>query len=237
MIFGKNYLFIHTPKTGGMSVSRWLLNNADGPLNVCTPASSFDHTRTSIEFDDVEPRLTLIDGKRHEVVSEAADVLEAQGIDPETIPLVFSVTRDPVQLLLSYYKHVRKPWVVKFRHGADGKLTGDTLLASEGNFSEFARNCQFYNKSADFMRDYYVDNSGRIKKVHYVPLEFLNEFLTERFRNHKRCGRFPMQVRNKSAESFPESEIDKDTEDFIYDRYAFLHEIHEKAKQRYMKDA
>ena len=111
MIIGENFIFNHTPKCGGMSVTRWILNNVDGPLTMVVPENAFEHTREMVRFDDVLPRLRFINGKRHETLPETKQTLEALGRkEPE---FVISIIRDPYALLRSYFYYLQQPHIVK----------------------------------------------------------------------------------------------------------------------------
>jgi len=144
MIIGENFAFIHTPKSGGMSFTRWLINNVDGRLWVVVPESAFEHSKDSALYEDILPRIQLIKGIRHETLPEARHLINQLGCpEPE---FVFSAIRDPYDLLRSYFNYLRKPHIVERRIHGDPDLE----LALNSEFGTFVKKNVYVNK---FMPD------------------------------------------------------------------------------------
>ena len=191
MIIGENFIFNHTPKCGGMSVTRWILNNVDGPLTVVVPENTFEHTREMVRFDDVLSRLTLINGKRHETLPETKHTLEALGRkEPE---FVISIIRDPYALLRSYFYYLQQPHIVK-RHA--GKFPRQRA-AIESGFEGFCKTCKFFGYDENEVIDFFHAPSA-FDRVDLVPLQHVSDYLTSRFSSHQNFGRAPLETRNKT---------------------------------------
>ena len=191
MIIGENFIFNHTPKCGGMSVTRWILNNVDGPLTMIVPENAFEHTRKMVRFDDVLSRLTLINGKRHETLPETKQTLEALGRkEPE---FVISIIRDPYALLRSYFYYLQQPHIVK-RHA--GKFPRQRA-AIESGFEGFCKTCKFFGYDESEVVDFFHAPSA-FDRVDLVPLQHVSDYLTSRFSSHQNFGRAPLETRNKT---------------------------------------
>ena len=174
-----------------MSVTRWILNNVDGPLIVVVPENAFEHTREMVRFDDVLSRLTLINGKRHETLPETKQTLEALGRkEPE---FVISIIRDPYALLRSYFYYLQQPHIVK-RHA--GKFPRQRA-AIESGFEGFCKTCKFFGYDENEVIDFFHAPSA-FDRVDLVPLQHVSDYLTSRFSSHQNFGRAPLETRNKT---------------------------------------
>ncbi len=222
MIIGENFIFNHTPKCGGMSVTRWILNNVDGPLIVVVPENAFEHTRQMARFDDVLPRLTFIKGKRHETLLETRTTLDALG---RPLPdFVISIIRDPYALLRSYFYYLQQPHIVK-RHA--GKFPRQRA-AIESGFEGFCWACKFFGYDEDEMVDFFQAPSA-FETVDLVPLQYISDYLTSRFSSHQNFGRAPLETRNRSKKlEIDPSEAAK-VRDVVYNRFHRVSALYQEA--------
>ena len=191
MIIGENFIFNHTPKCGGMSVTRWILNNVDGPLIVVVPENAFEHTREMVRFDDVLPRLTFVNGKRHETLSQTKKTLDALGRSAPDF--VISIIRDPYALFRSYFYYLQQPHIVK-RHA--GKFPRQRA-AIESGFEGFCKSCKFFGYDENEVVDFFHAPSA-FDTVDLVPLRHISDYLTSRFSSHQNFGRAPLETRNRT---------------------------------------
>ena len=222
MIIGENFIFNHTPKCGGMSVTRWILNNVDGPLTMIVPENAFEHTRKMVRFDDVLSRLTLINGKRHETLPETKQTLEALGRkEPE---FVISIIRDPYALLRSYFYYLQQPHIVK-RHA--GKFPRQRA-AIESGFEGFCRACKFFGYDEDGMVDFFHAPSA-FETVDLVPLQHISDYLKSRFSSHQNFGRAPLETRNRSAKPEIDPSEAAKVRDVVYNRFHRVSELYQEA--------
>ena len=123
MIFGRDLLYIHVPKTGGMSTTAYLLDVLPKPVYLTHP--------TDVWNDELPDQgVVHIVGKRHETLAEARDVVACHGFDIRRFPMILATIRNPYDLEVSRYAYLRAgyPW----QRGPEQ----DLALAS--SFEEFA---------------------------------------------------------------------------------------------------
>lgn len=103
MIFSKDLLFIHIPKTGGMSVSDYLLDVLPKPVYYAHP--DFDESLAARGVHQIK-------GKRHETLAEARDVVRTHGFHIQDFPAIVAVLRNPYSLEVSRYSYLQAghPW-------------------------------------------------------------------------------------------------------------------------------
>lgn len=101
MIFSKDVLFIHVPKTGGVSVTQYLLQVLPRPIY-------YVHSGTSISTEGV----VRISRDRHATMREARALVRDHGFDLEQFPSILAVIRNPYETAVSWYGHfqVDSPW-------------------------------------------------------------------------------------------------------------------------------
>src|SRR3954462_2801551 len=99
MIFNDDLLFFHAPKTGGLSVTRYLLETLPGRLSITHPIHDPGLHRRAI---------TQIHGTRHESLAEAQDILKALGRDIHHYYMVLVGLRNPYDQEVSRYAYLRQ---------------------------------------------------------------------------------------------------------------------------------
>jgi hypothetical protein len=120
VILGRDVLFVHVPKTGGMAVTRFLLAALPRPV-------WYTHPDRDPALDD---GVIQFEGIRHETLAEAHAVAARLGIDVARLPLVVGVLRNPYALEVSRFAYLQKghPW----------DAGGNQDLALAGDFTAFA---------------------------------------------------------------------------------------------------
>jgi hypothetical protein len=169
MLFSDEVLFLHVPKAGGSSITRYLLNELRGPLTLCVPENAFEHARGTVEYEDVNERLTLIVGKRHETLPEAIEVLESQGRHLADFVLVLAVARNPYELERSHFLHLQNPYMQRRRRPDDPAV----LLARAGDFERFCKEALFMG-GVD-VGDYFLLDGREPPNMRVVRFERLEE--------------------------------------------------------------
>ena len=109
MIHTDDFAFIHFMKTGGMSVTRYLVNVADTPVHAFSELKSHPHTQGMAITPESAAKLTCVAGPRHADVPTAVKLIQDNGLTMP--PVAFAMIRHPVDLMLSLYKHLQKPHV------------------------------------------------------------------------------------------------------------------------------
>ena len=98
MIWNDSVLFIHAPKTAGMSMTSLLSAHLKGQVNVTSP----------VEKQYREDKVVYLPGKRHETLIEAASTLIYRNLSLEHFEKIFVVMRNPYDLELSRYSYLQK---------------------------------------------------------------------------------------------------------------------------------
>src|SRR5215211_8547984 len=104
MIFCRELLFLHVPKTGGMSVSEYLVRVLPPPVYYTRPDG---HGLLTVPEGVVE-----MSGKRHETLAQACDVVAAHGFRLPEFRAILATIRNPYDLEVSRYTHLQQPYSV-----------------------------------------------------------------------------------------------------------------------------
>lgn len=228
MLCTENFAFIHVPKTGGMSVTRFLINAINDPITVFVPKSALEHTRQLADTDRAASKLTCRIGERHENPAQALRLIEKHGLTKP--PLAFSVIRHPVDLMLSYYKHMRKPRVWRIRGMSRSDLWGAPKLAMENDFDSFCKKALFYQKTDEELLSYFEPSS--FKTLDVVPIERLNEYFSLRLSNQLNFDRSNLEHRNKSDDARTHEDLSRDTIAHIERTYSSVLKAYQRSLEK-----
>lgn len=99
LVFGDRVLALHVPKTGGNSLSVYLLQTLRRPV-----VYQSWHPRTEIDHDGV----TFIQGNPHASLREAATLTRNFGMDLSDFSVILVVLRNPYELEVSRYESFRQ---------------------------------------------------------------------------------------------------------------------------------
>lgn len=116
MIFNEDVLFLHVPKTGGMSLSRLLVDVLPPPVVYTLPSPDVGITN---------PGVVQLRGLRHESLPQAQAILRDHGRELESFRLIMGVVRNPYAMEVSRYSYLQlaRPWDAG--HNQDLALTED----------------------------------------------------------------------------------------------------------------
>jgi hypothetical protein len=156
MVFNDKVLFIHVPKTGGIAVTRFLIDNTRGDVTISVPPG----------HPSAGPKVKEIVGTRHERLHEAAALLATLGRKLEDFETIVSIVRNPYDLEVSYFhqKQKSKPW-------ERGRAKD---LAMAGDFLEFARRAPFNSRLPVHIEDWYeIDGvaPGNLRVLRFENIE------------------------------------------------------------------
>lgn len=227
MLHTDKFVFIHVEKTGGMSMTRFLINAVDDPVTVFVPERAHDHAREMATTPEAAAKLTVLTGARHEKPWKAIQTLKEHNLSRP--PFAFSVIRHPVDMMLSYYKHVQKAPVLE-RRG----LTPDTLrhapkVAAENSFDDFCRKVLFYNMRDEQLLNFY--RKAGFNRLDVVPLSRIGDYLTLRFSDHKNFDLAKLEHRNRSKDGRKSDDLDPATVQHIKDTYPQTVALYEAAAE------
>jgi len=121
MIFTRDLLFVHVPKTGGLSATGYLLDVLPRPVWLSHPI-----------WDASLPArgVVQIDGRRHETLAEAAAITARRGLPVERFAAILATIRNPYDLEVSRWAYLRQ--------GHQWERGPEQELALASPFEEFA---------------------------------------------------------------------------------------------------
>lgn len=225
MIYSKSVVFIHAPKTGGMSVTRFLVNVLDDPVVVVAPTSARTHSLEMAATPQAAAKLSHVQGNRHETCTQAAALIQAQGW--QMPPMAFSMIRHPADMLLSYYKHMRKPHVWKRMGMSRETLRGVPQMAMTLPFDAFVRIRGYYGRTEDEILDYY--RTDVFEQLDIVPLKDIAEYLSQKLSHLPAFSATRLEHRNKSVEPLMRHDIPPETLEYISTTYRRVADLYETA--------
>ncbi len=136
MIFSRALAFLHVPKTAGMSLTSYLLENLPKPVY---------YTGPPLGKDFLPGGVIRLEGARHETLTEAVEILQRHGLDIRTIPVILAVVRNPYAIEVSRYGYLQlgHPWDAG--HSQDLALTQDfEVFAKESGYHAAGRPLEAY---------------------------------------------------------------------------------------------
>jgi hypothetical protein len=134
MVFNEQLLFVHVPKTGGMSMTHTLLQSLPGKV-YCTAPNGHHGAQVAAE--------TVLKGLRHETLPQAAALLQKQGRALADFERIVCVARNPYEQEASRYRYLR----MGLPHDAGPAQT----LALAGDFERFvAESTWWFDNIGDF---------------------------------------------------------------------------------------
>jgi len=201
MIYSDELLFVHVPKTAGMTLTRIFVNNLKGDVFVTVPKG----------HESGGGKATVINGPRHATLNKARIYFDSIGRELGLFEIIIAVIRNPYDMEFSRFHYLRK------QNNFDKGDSQD--LAVKGDFEEFVRKSEWWFK--DISEYYTVD--GEIPENMKI-LRF--ESLASDFALHCRpyldrdVGLLP--VINKSDKSNHKMMLTEKIEGMIYDKYKWI---------------
>ncbi len=161
MIFNKDVLFIHVPKTGGMAVSEVLLQALPKPLHYSHPHRPDPRlaARGIVEFP----------GSRHETAAMCREAMARHGYDIGAVKLVLAVVRDPYEIEVSRFAYLQ--------NGNAWDSGSNQELALDGDFEAFARASDDHGGGTVPIEEYFELDGERMPALRVLRQEDLAEDL------------------------------------------------------------
>jgi hypothetical protein len=162
MIFCKDLLFIHIPKTAGISIGHYFLEILPRPLYYSLPQSE-----PQPPFEDV----TFFPGIRHETLGEARKIIKEYGFELRKFPVILAVIRNPYSLEVSRFAYLQHnyPW--------DRGKNQD--LALTGSFETFARESHHHRGPNKPIESYLLVDGKLPANLRTIKCEDLPQALSE----------------------------------------------------------
>lgn len=158
MLFSKDLLFIHIPKTGGMSVTQLL-------LDLLPPPVYYSHPGHDAALD--ERGIVQLAGARHETLAQAATVVRRCGFDLQSFPMILAVVRNPYSLEVSRYAYLQAG------HAWDRGENQE--LAMLHDFETFARRSTYHDGPERPMESYFLLDGRLPSNLRLVRFEHLRD--------------------------------------------------------------
>ena len=173
MIFCKDLLFLHVPKTGGRSVSNYLLKVLPRPIYYSHPKSDIIPI-TERQTDD-ESGVIHVVGDQHESLVEAINIVRSFGFDISKIPMIIAVIRNPYDLEVSRYSYLQQ---FRFIPPGDESHAKNQLLAIE-DFEKFAIESMNHAGNERPVESYFLLNEMVPRNLRIIKFENLYDDLIE----------------------------------------------------------
>jgi len=205
MIFCRKLLFIHVPKTGGMSATEYLLRTLPRPIYYTHP-----DCEEAYEADGVHH----IPGLRHESINEARPLLRKYGVEISQIPLILAGIRNPYSLEVSRYAYLR------MGHTWDNGVNQELALTAD--FTTFARESCDHTGGRTKLQDYFLLDEVLPPNVEVVHSENLAAEMVAALRkvSIQALPDFPW-VNRSSHEDFL-AYYTTEAEEAVYRRYQWI---------------
>jgi hypothetical protein len=206
VIFNENLLFVHVPKTAGMSISAHLLELLPGPVYV-----------TAAEPETaVGPGVVQLPGHRHERLCEVDDVVGPHGFSLKRFPLILAVIRNPYELEVSRYAYLQAG------HAHDGGPA--QRLAMMQDFETFASDSPYYGKRHSGIEGYFTVSGRRPEALRVVRYEQLDDDLREALASVGLASVAQLPWRNRSRHDHWRCYYTPAAEQAVYERFRWVFE-------------
>lgn len=204
MIWNNKILFIHTPKTAGMSMTGMLLESLDGPVSITGP---FDNrTENGVQY---------LQGKRHETLVDAESFLTYRNKSIRDFEKIFCVMRNPYDLELSRYSYLRK----NLPHDKGPAQT----IALENDYKNYLRQAPFFGMNPPRLHLYFSINGHLPENLVVLKFERLNEDIKTFMSPYMKPG-YQLPFENASTHKKYEEVYDEETEELCFERNRWFFE-------------
>lgn len=217
MIWNRDVLFIHVPKTGGMSISKRLLYALPRPVY---------YTNGDDEPAPGDPEgATHVGGLRHENLEQAREALRSRGVSLSRFRAILAVVRNPYQMEVSRYHYLRldNPW----DKGPAQKL------ALEGDFERFAIESPYLFSSTPHIERFFTVDGLVPPNLRLLRFETLQEDFdraVDELRLPSLAG--PLPRLNRTRHDHHRSYLTRGAEQAIYHRFRWLFDTGHYARAR-----
>ena len=204
MVFTDNFLFLHYPKTGGITLTKGLLKNLKGEVRLTVPEG---HEKSKYGEE-------VIKGRRHENYKQAKQFFLESDFPHslETFEIILVIIRNPYDYMVSryHYLNLNKPW-------DNGRAA---VIAREGDFKNFAINAPEFYPTESFIFDERGQIPDNMMMIRFE--DFTNQINVRLQKYLKNPINFSRKLNSTSRKPFPEYIIDLETEEAIYKKFKLL---------------
>jgi hypothetical protein len=151
-----------------------------------------------------------LDGKRHEILVEARDVVRAHGFELSGFAVIAATLRNPYDLEVSRYTHFHRPWVA----GRGGR---SWEIAMNEDFTEFARQSRPHRGKG--LEHWFVLDGSIPENMLILRFERLAEDMHQAITRAGIDASVDIPHRNASRHDHFASYYTKEAEEIVYQKY------------------
>jgi hypothetical protein len=186
VLFDERLLFVHVPKTGGVSITKFLIDNLPGKMFLVEEKDQPDasirlpaRVRAKLGVKSLLKRwglwlprsVTIIEGSPHARLLQAEACLTKLGRRLGDFRAILAVVRNPYDLEVSRYHFLRKGW-----HGVNDVARGpEQKFALDGSFEQFALKAPFHGRLPARIEAWYEIDGRMPENLRIVRFENLEE--------------------------------------------------------------
>ncbi len=206
MIFNREVLFLHVPKTAGKSITQSLGATLARPLWAYVPVGT---ERSLRSLPDVEG-ITFERSSGHEGVSKAFQTMTELGLRPRDLQMILLVIRRPYDLMVSNYHFMREQY--ENNVGRENFELARTL-----GFEDWIEQVRF----ADMSRFFLVHQRSQPAQLRVLRYEHLAEEYAAAMAS---IGYEPAPLPHLNASTHPDAEelLTPRAEAAIYEKFQYL---------------
>jgi hypothetical protein len=213
MVFNDELVFIHIGKTGGLSCAKYLLHSLQSPIYNC----HVDAKKESLQITDRNV-IPVTSVNRHCTLRSATQLIERLSNRPVAQKKkILAVIRNPFDLEYSFYRHLRKPRVIKRR-----ALSAPALVElAKGNFKEFVRKSD-YHRAGLKQEDYFLIDGKVPDNVEIIRHENLKVSFLAAVAPYVDAGvEFP-HINQTNAHEDSQPILDDELREIIYRKHQYI---------------
>ena len=232
MLFTDRLLFLHVPKTGGTSVTSFLIRNLKGRVILTEPADLPSATselplqaRARLRLRQWRrrlgflrhPHLRRIPGERHETLQQASDTLSRFGRKLSDFEAIVAVVRNPYDLEVSRFHFFRRGHlgIRGFAHEYAEEL------ALSGDFAAFAARAAYHGRLPGRIEDWFEIDGRMPANLRILRFETLQTDLAHAIGPFCRMVS-PLPRLNASAHAPYTDFLTPAVEEAIYSKYKWV---------------
>ncbi|MFC6634833.1 sulfotransferase domain-containing protein [Microbulbifer taiwanensis] len=206
MLWNKNFLFLHYPKTAGKSLTKVFVNSWERPIKGYLSRGQFN------ELQDCDQNgLELNLGRGHENMGQALGIMSGDGVSYDDLTAIFICMRNPYDLMVSNYHFMRKT----FKQNKDNK---NFQAAVENSFEDY---CSLLSVASPL--NWFTIEGKVPEKMELIRFEGLSDNIADLCRKYG-FSMPDIPHLNKSEHTHFSEYVTEKAEEEIYKKFNFFFE-------------
>ena len=222
MILTRDILFIHIPKTAGVSCTNFLCEYLRKPIAYFSIHANFGKK----EYRSAR----VFPGINHETLEEVyggrEKIIDLSGMDVNRVEKVLTVVRHPYDLEVSIYNFFRNAHRNTLQNLKDSPSLADRIELAKGSFKEFVARSGYFRQDISYrIEDYFLIDGYVPSHVQILKFEDLSETLptaVEPYLSGDFSGDFPHLNPSDNKGEKPVVEMDDEVKALIYEKHRWL---------------